>query len=193
MALISSLLLLVVMTILSIAMFRTFGMQERIAGNTRDRQRAVHAAETAEAYGEWWLVRNGAVNAGTGTACAGTTGAPTTVPLVCSNVLSGAVADVTTAPWLAGGGYLGVSYTPTGLQTVSGTTDSYWQPPAFYISFVSGLYNPGTHVTTNSYIINAAGYGGNSSTVAVVEAAYVISKLATTTGNNTQFQGQDKQ
>lgn len=193
MALISSLLLLVVMTILGIAMFRTFGMQERIAGNTRDRQRAVHTAETAEAYAEWWLTRTGAINATTGTQCNGQATTPTTTPLVCSNILSNTVADVTTVPWQSGANYLGVGYTPPGLQTSTGTLDSYFNPPSFYISFISGTYDQNTHTTTNSYTIDAYGYGGTANTVAVVEGAYIVSKLPSTTGSNSVFQGQDKQ
>ena len=37
MALISAILLLLVLTILSVGMFRSFGLQERIAGNTREK------------------------------------------------------------------------------------------------------------------------------------------------------------
>jgi type IV pilus assembly protein PilX len=190
MALISSLLLLLVMTILGIAMFRTFGMQERIAGNTRDRQRAVHTADTAETYGEWWLTRNGALNATQGTQCDGTAAMPTTTPLVCSNILSNTVADVTTVPWQNGAAYLGVGYTPPGLQTNAGTKDAYYQPPTFYISFVSGTYDTNTKVTTNAYTIDATGYGGTVNAVAVVEGAYVVSKVPSTTGKNTLFQDQ---
>ena len=52
MALISGLLVLVVVTILAVSMFRSFGMQARIAGNTREKQRALHAAESAQEYAE---------------------------------------------------------------------------------------------------------------------------------------------
>ena len=46
-------------TLLGLAMFRSFGLQERVAGNTRDKQRAFEAAQTTLQYGEWWL-RSGA-------------------------------------------------------------------------------------------------------------------------------------
>jgi type IV pilus assembly protein PilX len=55
MVLISSLLLLLVVTILAVAIFRNYGMEEKIAGNTREKQRALHAAESAQQYAEWWL------------------------------------------------------------------------------------------------------------------------------------------
>lgn len=55
MALITSLLLLVVMTILALSMFRSYGMQEKIAGNVREKQRALNAAVSAQQYAEWAL------------------------------------------------------------------------------------------------------------------------------------------
>ena len=42
-------------------MFRSFGMQEKIAGNMREKQRALQAAVSAEQYAEWWLSNTGAV------------------------------------------------------------------------------------------------------------------------------------
>src|SRR2546430_11055085 len=56
-ALISSLLLLIIITILALSMFRSFGTQEKIAGNLREKDRALHAAASAQQYGEWWLTQ----------------------------------------------------------------------------------------------------------------------------------------
>ena len=53
--LISSLLLLLVITILALAMFRSMGLSEKISGNVREKERALHAAVVAEQYAEWWL------------------------------------------------------------------------------------------------------------------------------------------
>ena len=53
--LVVGLLLLVVLTLFAIGMFRSFGLQEKIAANTRDKQRALEAAQSALQYGEWWL------------------------------------------------------------------------------------------------------------------------------------------
>ena len=58
MVLISSLLLLMIVTIFAISMFRSFGIQENIAGNTRDKERARAAAMTALQYAEWWITQN---------------------------------------------------------------------------------------------------------------------------------------
>jgi len=53
--LISSLLLLLVVTIMALSMFRSFGMQEKIAGNTREKQRALQAAVSTQQFAEWWI------------------------------------------------------------------------------------------------------------------------------------------
>ncbi len=55
MVLVTSLLLLLVVTMLAVSMFRSMGLDEKIAGNMRDKQRALNAAETAEQYAENWL------------------------------------------------------------------------------------------------------------------------------------------
>ncbi len=56
--LVSSLLLLLVVTIMALSMFRSFGIQEKIAGNMREKQRALQAAVSAQQYAEWWLSNN---------------------------------------------------------------------------------------------------------------------------------------
>jgi type IV pilus assembly protein PilX len=170
MALISALLLLVVMTILGVAMFRSFGSLERIAGNTREKQRALHAATSAQTYAEWWLTSSGGINATSGTNCGGFVTAPANAQ-VCSNLL----ANVNTVPWAAG-----VYYQPPGLQVgnagvVTGVANNYFNPPAFYISFINQSFNNVTGTHTSSYQIDAMGYAGNTSSVAVAESAYNVS------------------
>ena len=55
MALITAMLLLIVVTIMALSMFRSYGVEERLAGNTRDKQRAINAAVSAQQYAESWL------------------------------------------------------------------------------------------------------------------------------------------
>jgi len=92
-------------TLLGLAMFRSFGLQERVAGNTRDKQRAFEAAQTTLQYGEWWL-RSGA----------------DTTPVTCSDVADGnqlakmrvcdsALADAAQLPWPAR-----IEYQPPAMQ-----------------------------------------------------------------------------
>src|ERR1700688_2971215 len=95
--LVTSLLLLVVFTILAIGMFRSFGLDEKIAGNVREKQRALSAAETAEQFAEYWL-SNG--NSSPGIACNSLVSS--SVGQVCASPL----ANPTTTPWTLGVNYL---------------------------------------------------------------------------------------
>jgi type IV pilus assembly protein PilX len=174
MALVSSLLLLLVMTILGVAMFRSFGTLERIAGNTREKERALHAATSAQTYAEWFLASAGGVNATAGTNCTAFVTAPTNVQ-VCSNTL----ASASTIPWGAG-----VNYVPPGMSVGGtagiGTADNYVAQPGFYISYLGGSYVAPTR--TSSYQIDAVGYGGSNNAVAVAESTYNVSVTYTSQG-----------
>jgi type IV pilus assembly protein PilX len=161
--LISSLLLLLVVTILAVAMFRSFGLDEKIAGNVREKGRALHAAESAQQYAEWWLSQG---NGGTGITCTGVV--PAIVGQVCANPL----ANVTTVPWLNGNAPVGVTYTPPNMVvTTTGAAGTYYASPVFYIRYL-GLAPGGF---SSVYQIDAVGYGGSPSAVAVVESFYSVS------------------
>lgn len=189
MALVSAMLLLIVMTILAISMFRTFGTQEKIAGNTREKQRAIHTADSAEAYAEWWLSSQGGINATAGVPCTGLLAAGPSTTQVCSSQLSTVVpgGDVSVVPWTNAGAEVGFNYTPPGLSTTAGTQDSYFQVPRFYISYVSGFYNSQTGVQSSSYLIDATGWGGTPTSVSVVETSYIVNKMYTTQGQKARY------
>jgi len=157
--LITSMILLVVLTILAVSMFRGFGLQEIMAGNLREKSRAVNAAQSAINYAEWWLAQGN--NATTGTACA----AVTNTPVVCNT----AIANATATPWA-----VGVNYNPNpAYMTVSagGGVGTFFQAPQFHIQYV-GLA-PGA--AGSLYRITAIGWGGNSTAVAVLRSTYIIS------------------
>jgi type IV pilus assembly protein PilX len=191
--LVISLLLLVVVTLLGIGMYRSFGLQGEIAGNLREKGRALQAAESAQQYAEAWLASG--ANATTGTAC----GAPVLsanagLGQVCSNILTTSVdgGSVANVPWTIGGAAVGVTYMPPCMvvQASNGTTTTaacssalsssngigygmggtYYAAPVFYISYL-GASKDGTG---NAYQIDAVGYGTNASSVAVVESTYVV-------------------
>jgi type IV pilus assembly protein PilX len=175
MVLISALLLLLVMTILGVAMFRSFGLEEKTAGNTREKQRALHAAESAQTYAEWWLSASPGSNAVSGAQC----GSVALTPRVCSNRIQSAA----TLPWGAG-----VSYTPPMLTVAAaGVLDGYYAAPGFYISFLAGSYDPTTGTQTNTYQVDAQGYGGTQNAAAVVESNYSVSVTHTVETDNTKF------
>jgi type IV pilus assembly protein PilX len=181
MALVTGLLLLLVVTILGISMFRSFGIQARIAGNTREKQRALHTAGSAQGYAEWWLSAAGGAHATPGTPCTALVTVEDDKTQVCSNQLG----NVTTVPWKNGANVVGVRYTPTGLMTTG--ADAYFQPPLFYIAYLDGAYDKASGTQVNSYRIDATGYGGTANTVSVVESAYRVSITYTTQNKKQKF------
>jgi type IV pilus assembly protein PilX len=168
MVLVSSLLLLLVVTILGLSMFRSVGSQEKIAGNIREKQRALHAAESAQQYAEWWL-SNSRVSAPV--VCNSLLDANIVQGQVCSQDLRAVVGSVTGVPWQTGGADVGVSYTPPGMTvTTASAADTYYARPRFYIADAGKSASGQGEV----YRIEAAGYGGTSAAVAVVESTFSL-------------------
>jgi type IV pilus assembly protein PilX len=168
---ISSLLLLLILTLIAISMFRSFGLDEKIAGNIREKNRALQAAMSAQQYAEWWLTQGNNIN--TLLACS--------APLqnanaggggVCTNKLSTVTPTVSNVPWLSGGQPIGTTYTPD-FFTVNQNAgqNTYFAPPVFYISQL-GPYPGGNGAV---YQIDAYGYGATIDSVAVVESTFLVS------------------
>lgn len=162
--LVTSMLLLVVVTMLVLGMFRSYGLDEKIAGNMREKQLALQAAESAETYAEWWLTSGSATSP---VVCS--TVVLASVGQVCSNKLATAVANVAIVPWKISGASVGVTYTPPGM-TVTATegTGTIFLSPVFYISYL------GVSGSASLYQIDAVGYGGSPNTTAVVESTYMV-------------------
>src|SRR5271156_1516483 len=148
--LVSSLLLLIVVTIIALSMFRSFGIQEKIAGNMREKQRALSAAVSAQQFAENWLMNNATSasipcaagllngNIGQGQIC--------NIATALRNVIPGG--DVTTVPWTIGGAPIGVTVLPSGM-SVSTTTSvsaaanpTYYGTPTFYIADMGPSADP---------------------------------------------------
>jgi type IV pilus assembly protein PilX len=175
--LVSSLLLLLVVTIMALSMFRSFGIQEKVAGNMREKQRALQAAESAQQYAELWLISNSATSAPV--VCNALLNANAAQGQICSNKLwlsLPAGVTLTTVPWaVAGTASVGVTYTPPGMQVQAAsasTANTYFGAPTFYIS------DAGVSVDASApgevFQIDAVGYGGNGNTAAVVESTYAV-------------------
>jgi type IV pilus assembly protein PilX len=169
MVLVSSLLLLVVVTLLAVTMFHGFGEDERIAGNIREKHRAVNAAESAEEYAEWWLSQG---NGPTPVNCSAVVAY--TVGQICNT--TSVPANFASLPWLVGGNPAGVTYAPPTMSITgaAGGEGTYYQTPEFYITYLTGLSNGGA-----MYQIDAVGYGGSPDTAAVIEAVYKIQSNVT--------------
>lgn len=167
MVLVTSLLLLLVVTIMAVSMYRSYGIQERIAGNMREKQRALHAAVAAQQYAEWWLT-NGNNAAASPVSCNGVINANQGFGQICVPNLVSAFTDV---PWKAGAVEVGVDYTPPNMNlNTTGVADYYVANPRFYITDL------GTSATGSGEVfqINAVGYGATTSAVAVVQSTFTV-------------------
>ena len=177
MVLISSLLLLVVVTIIALSLFRSFGIQEKIGGNMREKQRALQAAVSAQQFAENWLSTNATAIP---VPCSNLLNGNTGQGQICSNKLSTAVLDVTSVPWKIGANQVGVSYLPPGMSVNTVTSvsaaslanPSYYGTPSFYISDMGPSADP--NIPGEIYQIDAYAFGGSSSTAAVVESTYAV-------------------
>ena len=180
MVLISSLLLLIVVTIIALSMFRSFGIQEKIAGNMREKQRALSAAVSAQQYAENWLMNN--ATSASVQCVAGVLNGNVGQGQICNTALKLVVpgGDVTTVPWTIGGAPVGITYLPTGM-SVSTTTSysaasvanpTYYGTPTYYIADMGASADPS--IPGEIYQVDAYGYGGAAATVAEVESTYVV-------------------
>ena len=187
--LIASLLLLIVMTLLALAMFHSFGIQELIAGNVREKQRAVQSAEAAEQYAELWLtypgnVLSNTVDCSTLTTLVSYPYTSTSFPYICLKPIATIddALSAATVPWKIGGVEVGFTFFPgaatgagtggtgTGDMTVatSPSANTYYQAPRFYIALVSNSASQAL------YRIDAWNWAGTTNTAAVVEANYTV-------------------
>jgi type IV pilus assembly protein PilX len=182
MVLVSSLLLLIVVTIIALSMFRSFGIQEKIAGNMREKQRALSAAVSAQQFAENWLMNNASSTAVPVQCAAGLLNGNTGQGQICSNQLKNVVpgGDVTAVPWSIGGApnWVGVTVLPSGM-SVSTTTSvanlanpTYYGTPTFYIADIGPSADP--TIPGEIYQVDAYAYGGTSATAAVVESTYAV-------------------
>jgi type IV pilus assembly protein PilX len=177
MALMSSLLLLLIITIIALSMFRGFATQEHVAGNLREKERALHAAEAAQQFAEWWLDQSNAAPGG-GVACAGSLSANTSPPQgqICNQTPQAAGMPLLTVfPWPTQ-----VTYLPPGMSATTGVNGVNGDPPyaltpGFYITDLG----PAGDGQGEAYQVDAYGTGSTainaaSTTVAVVESTYEI-------------------
>ena len=160
-----SLLFLIVLTVLSISMFRSFDLQEKIAGNTLEKQRALETAQSALQYGEWWL---GQGNGATGSTCNTVTNANVLSQMqVCSNAL----ANPTSLEWTARADYQPPNMSIDTKGNLASNGDiNYYKKPGLYINYL-GLAPDGRSLL---YRVSAFGYGGRATTAAVVQSTYQI-------------------
>ena len=152
MVLISSLLLLLVVTILAVAIFRSYGVEEKIAGNQREKQRALHAAESAQQYAEWWLSSGPGVDDSHRLQCAGRGNDASRGPGVREHpadhrAVNGNVCEL---PWQVGGRHVGVTYDPpTMTLNTAGGVNTYYADAGF-LHFLSRSRLPTVRLAISS-------------------------------------------
>jgi type IV pilus assembly protein PilX len=175
--LITAMLLLIVVTIMALSMFRGYGTQERLAGNTRDKQRALAAAISAQQYAEVQLAGGAAPLPGV---CP-----PGILPNgmeVCLPPASPApLPNFAALPWASGVTYsVFTSNAVNGVSNVisaNGTRDTATQSASYVQAPVFNVIDLGPNKGTPAgevYQVDAVGFGGTSNTVAVVESTFVI-------------------
>jgi len=166
--LIAALAVLLMLTLLSIGMFRSLGLEERIAGNTREKADAFYAAQSALQNAEAWL---SAGNAGTGTACSVV--APTPTPQICTTATTPTEQTLATTLWNA---TFGTTFVPPVLN-VNGnvqaqmTAAQYYADPQYAITYLGP--DP-ANANANLYQVTAEGFGGTQNSVAVVQSVYSV-------------------
>jgi type IV pilus assembly protein PilX len=168
-ALVTSLLLLIIITILALSMFRSFGTQQKIAGNVREKERALHAAESAQQYGEWWLLQNNNTAVGSSQCAAGTLIASPTVGQICNQTMQQQNINLLIVPWAIQTVYTPQNMLLLGQAAVAGNPP-YFNTPGFYIAD-RGVAADGAG---EAYQIDAYAYGSAANTVAVVESVYEV-------------------
>jgi type IV pilus assembly protein PilX len=189
MALVAALLLLVVITILGVTMFRSYGLTERIAGNTRERERALAAAMSTQDHAEFYLNGNKGANSVQNQDCSSLGQATLEAAvMVCTNALTGNVAQV---PWAHS-----FTYTPPGMTIGTGGAGTFTQAPQFYITFL-GAANGSNQAYSNQsgqnasvFLIDTVAWGGAGNTVAVVESGYKVMTAYSPTDPSTTGQTQ---
>jgi len=170
--LIAALAVLLMLTLLSIGMFRSFGLEERITGNTREKQHAFYAAQSALQNGESWLAGG---NAGPGTACSMTN--PSATVQICTQATTPSQQTLATTLW---NGNFGTTFVPAavtinGIATQQLAATQYFADPQFAITYL-GL-DPSGQGTL--FQVTSLGYGGSANAVAVVQSVYSVNSGTT--------------
>jgi type IV pilus assembly protein PilX len=155
-----SLLILLLITVMSITMARSFFLEEGMAGNLREKNRSFAAAQAALRYGEWY-----ASQGGTPASCSTLTGAITAQ--LCTNAVTVNATPNASTPPLAT--YISLPTSAYLSVATGGGKDTFYAQPGFYVQFI-GL----TLHSVAIYQITAFGYGGSLNSVSVVQSTYQV-------------------
>ena len=160
-------------------MFRSFGLDEKIAGNLREKQRALNAAETAEQYAEYWLTAGG-----------GSANSPRSSsarawwPRPRRRSAATRSPRLAALPWQSAGNPVGVTYTPAGNDPHERDHDAGVKAAITRRRRSISQYLGTNRTAGTIYQIDAQGYGGSPDTVAVVESTYIVQSSVKDLGSN---------
>ena len=171
-ALITSLLIMILLGLLALPLLRGYGLEQKIAGNTREKERAFQGAVSALQYGEWWIT-NG--EPGTGADCTTQIAVPDASAMrTCSNELAITSGDPDKWPGIS-------RYSPPQMKfaapgTVGGTTKdgndnddiNYSKVPGLYVAYL-GLSANGMQTL---YSVTGIGFGGSDNTSSIVRSVF---------------------
>lgn len=163
--LVVGMLFLVIMTLYAVAMFRSVGVQESIAGSTRDKQRAFEAAHNAMKYGEWWL---GLGKGGTGVACEARVTTATAPDGI--QVCRAALASPLVLPWATRADYQPPTMTVRAGGGMAGTDVNYQRQPGLHVQYLGASADQRYQL----YRVSTAGFGGNADTAAVMQSTVEV-------------------
>ena len=165
-----SMLILLLITIMSISMGKSFFMEEGMAGNTREKNRSLAAAQAALLYGEWWAKQNFSQ----GVDCSTMGSVLATGTGVICNWNSTNVVTYNTAPTgTAGSMPLAKYFTiPTVSYITTSGTDSFYAAPGAYVQYIGYMTVSGPPQLL--YRVTAFGYGGNANSFSVVQSTVAV-------------------
>ncbi len=154
-ALATALLFLLIVSIVTVAVYQNVIAQGRMAGGFREKGRAFEAAQSALQYGERWVKENSSQIANNAS-----------VP-ACSSELYNASAGAAPSSQSAWSVLAGGNYAPSVGMTIADSGNASFARETQYC----------IEQNTNDieiYKITATAYGGNMSTAAVVQSTYII-------------------
>ena len=162
-----SMLMLLIITVISISMAKSFFLEEGMSGNLREKTRALGAAQAALTYGEWYVANH----QGYGVTCAA---GQLTNPTICTGPVTsnGVNASGNNSSLMNNAPLATYFLAPTSSYlnvNTAGGQDTFYAQPGIYIQFV------GLDTSNSDYIyrITAYGYGGSQGTVAVVQSTFM--------------------
>ena len=158
-ALVSALLMLVIITLLGVSLFLGVTLQQKAAGNSLQKTRAVEVAQSAITAAENWL--NTSTNRQVPQNC--------TSSVIFFRLCSMAPTHAADpGSWTYGASL--VTLPDLKVKAAGGSVDSYAAQPAVWITYLGrATMGPG-----NLYEVDAQSRGGNTNSVAVIQVVYYV-------------------